>query len=211
MLREVKRYWAAGIAEKIALVALSVSVAVFTCVGLFAVDSVLTGSLPSSGALAQATNTAGPHRTPTVESTAALQAVHFPPTTQADLRGLATNGSASAIHVASSENVGLGGACPQPRREVWVDPGVTGQQLAEDLLSFFYSQGLESPCGSLVVAYNSQSEAEKGDYYTAGRVNLDVYNSNGQYNLDPNATNLKYMVTLDVGGVLARQEYIVTY
>lgn len=209
MLRAVQRYWAEGTAEKVAIVSLAVSLTVFSCVGLFAVGSIFTNGSPSFGTLTQATNTA--QGAPTVKPTATPQVVHYPPTTQADLRGLAAKGNASAVLVASSENVGLIGACPQPRREVWVDPSDTGQQLAENLLAFFYAQGMASDCGSLVVAYNSHSEAEQGDYYTAGRVNLDVYDSSGQYNANPHANNLKYVLTLDIGGALTRQEYIVTY
>jgi hypothetical protein len=90
------------------------------------------------------------------------QVIHYPPTTQADLRGLAAEGDASALHEFDSESVGLVGACPQPKREVTVDPNVTG--------------------------------------------------STGAANLDPNATNLKYTLTLDLGGVLtSQQEYVVTY
>lgn len=118
-------------------------------------------------------------------------------------------GNAGAINVVDSENVGLGGACPQPKREVVVDPSVTGQQLAEDLLAYFYGQGPDSKCGALVLAYNNQSEV--GDIYTAGRINFDATDSSGQANTDPNATNLKYRLTLDVGGALAGQEYVVSY
>jgi hypothetical protein len=134
--------------------------------------------------------------------------VHYPPTTQADLRGLAAKGNASAIHEFHSESVGLV-VCPQPKREVTVDSSVTGQQLAEDLLAYFYGQQLANACGSVVFAYHSQSEA--GDVYTAGRVLLDVTDSSGQSNTDPNATNLKYTLTLDIGGALTNQEYVVTY
>src|SRR5690242_11703980 len=94
---------------------------------------------------------------PTAKPTATA-VVHYPPTTQADLRGLAAKGNASAIHEFHSESVGLG-VCPQPKREVTVDPSVTGQQLAEDLLAYFYGQQLVNPCGSVVGAYHSQSEA----------------------------------------------------
>jgi len=157
------------------------------------------------------TQTAGP--TATAKPPAATQTpqvAHFPPTTHADLQGLAAKGDASAIHEFHSESVGLVATCPQPKREVTVDPSVTGQQLAEDLLAYFYGQQLGNPCGSVVFAYHSQSEA--GDVYTAGRVLLDVTDSSGQANVDPNATNLTYSLTLDIGGALAgQQEYIITY
>jgi hypothetical protein len=125
------------------------------------------------------------------------------------LLGLAAKGDASAIQEFHSESVGLG-VCPQPKREVTVDPSLTGQQLAEDLLAYFYDQQLTSPCGSVIFAYHTQSEA--GDVYTAGRIILDVTDSSGAVNIDPNATNLTYPLTLDLGGVLSsQQEYIVTY
>jgi len=147
--------------------------------------------------------------TPTLVPTPTPQSIHYPPTTLADLRGLAAKGDMSAIHEFHSESVGAVGACPQPKREVTVDPNVTGQQLAEDLLAYFYTQQLDSPCGSIVFAYHNQGEAN--DVYTAGRINFDVTDSSGAVNLDPNATNLKHTLTLDIGGFSANQEYIVTY
>jgi hypothetical protein len=148
-----------------------------------------------------------PTTVPTAKPTP--QSIHYPPTTVADLRGLAAKGDASAIHEFHSESVGAVGACPQPKREVTVDPSVTGQQLAEDLLVYFYANQLDSPCGSVVFAYHNQSESGNG--YTAGRVSLDVTDSSGATNLDPNATNLKYTLTLDIGDVATGQEYVITY
>jgi hypothetical protein len=147
--------------------------------------------------------------TSTLVPTSTTQSIHYPPTTEADLRGLATEGDASAIHEFHSESVGALGVCPQPKREVTVDPSVTGQQLAEDLLAYFYGQQLDSPCGSLVGAYHNQGEAN--DAYTAGRINFDVTDSSGAVNLDPNASNLKHTLTLDIGGFSSNQEYVVTY
>ena len=149
--------------------------------------------------------------TPAAQTTnAPMQVVHYPPTTQADLRGLAAQGNASAIHEFHSESVGLVGVCPQPKRLVIVDPSITGQQLAEDLLAYFYGQQLDSPCGSVVFAYHTQAEAA-GDGYTAGRILFDANDSSGQGNLNPNATNLTYTLTLDTGDVSTGQEYAVTY
>lgn len=145
----------------------------------------------------------------TLAPTSTPRSIHYPPSTVADLRGLAAKGDASAIHEFHSESVGLTGACPQPKREVTVGPRVTGQQLAEDLLAYFYTQQLDSPCGSLVLAYHNQGEA--GDAYTAGRILVDVTDSSGAANLDPNATNLKHTLTLDIGGLSSNQEYVVTY
>src|SRR5207302_11046711 len=104
--------------------------------------------------------------------------------------------------------------CPQPKRLVTVDPSVTGQQLAEDLLAYFYGQQLDSPCGSIVFAYHDQAEvndANTGGTYTAGLLNFDVTNASGNVNIDPNASNLKHKLTLDVGSFDAHQEYVVTY
>jgi hypothetical protein len=146
--------------------------------------------------------------TPTQKPTP--QSIHYPPRTIADLHGLAAKGDASAIHEIHSESVGLTGVCPQPKREVTVDPSVTGQQLAEDLLAYFYANQLDSPCGSVVFAYHNQSEAN--DVYTAGRILFDANDSSGNLNDDPNATNLTYVLTLDIGGDLSNpQQYIVTY
>jgi hypothetical protein len=159
-----------------------------------------TASTPTT----QATQQEQPTKIPTPQS------IQYPPRTIDDLRGLAAKGDASAIHEFHSESVGAVGACPQPKREVTVNPSVTGQQLAEDLLAYFYDNQLDSPCGSVVFAYHNQGEA--GDVYTAGRILVDVTDSSGAVNLDPNATNLKYTLTLDIGGDLSsQQEYVVTY
>lgn len=156
---------------------------------------------PTLAPTATATSTPSPTATP--------QPTIYPPKTEADLRSLAAQGDASRIHEFHSESVGLTGACPQPKREVTVDSSVTGQQLAEDLLAYFYAQQLDSPCGSLVLAYHHQSEAN--DVYTAGRILFDAADSSGSPNVDPNASNLTYTLTLDVGGDFTGQEYVVTY
>lgn len=136
---------------------------------------------------------------------------HYPPKTKADLMALAAQGDANAIHEFHAESVGLVGACPQPKREVTVSSSLTGKQLAEDLLAYFYNNQLDSPCGSIVFVYHSQGEAN-GDGYTAGRINLDVTDASGSPNVDPNATGLKYTLTLDIGSFLTSQkEYIVNY
>jgi hypothetical protein len=136
-------------------------------------------------------------------------APQYPPKTLNDLRGLAAKGDESAIHEFHSESTGATGACPQPEREVTVSQNLTGQQLAEDLLAYFYAQQLDSPCGSLVLAYHSPAEAGNG--YTAGRVDFTVTDSSGNTNVDPNGTNLKYSLTLDIGNLASGQEYTVTY
>ena len=178
--------------------------AMVTLLGLALLAIAACGSTSTTGA---GSATQGPTATPKPSPTPHV--VHYPPTTKADLSGLAAKGAASAIHEFHSESVGLG-VRPQPKREVTVDPSLTGQQLAEDLLAYFFGQQLDNPCGSVVFAYHDQSEAN--DVYTAGRVILDVTDSSGAVNIDPNATNLKYTLTLDIGGGLSdQQEYVVTY
>ena len=158
------------------------------------------------------TNSTQQQQAPTAVPTP--QAIHYPPTTEADLRGLAAKGDASAVRPFHSESVGLTGVCPQPKREITVDPSVTGQTLAEDLLAYFYAQNLNTPCGSLVLAYHDPTEVDDpntGGTYTAGMINLDVTDSSGSANLDPNASRLKHQLTLDIGALGINQEYIVTY
>jgi len=194
----------------------------FACIGLASlgksVQPTTTSTAPTSvpatsSAPTQAVTqapTVAPTPTPTLVPTPTPQSIHYPPATVADLRSLAAQGDASAIHEFHSESVGALGACPQPKREVTVDPSVTGKQLAEDLLAYFYGQQLDSPCGSIVFAYHNQGEAN--DAYTAGRINFDVTDASGASNLDPNATNLTYTLTLDIGGFFTNaKEYVVTY
>lgn len=146
------------------------------------------------------TPTPRPSATPTVTPT---PKPIYPPTTGADLHALAAKGDASAIHEFHSESAGFP-VCPQPKREVTVDPSITDQQLAQDLLAYFYANQLDSPCGSVVFAYHAQSEG--GDYYTAGRILVQTNDTN-----DPNATNVKRTLTLDIGDALSGQEYVITY
>jgi len=195
--------------------------------GIFAFCVLIGGIANAASPTQQSSQVAAPTQQPTVGSTQATiptatraptstptpQAVYYPPKTEADLRGLAAKGDANAIHEFHSESVGLTGACPQPKREVTVDPSITGQQLAEDLLAYFYGQQLNNPCGSIVFAYHNQAEVNDPNVvgYTAGRIMLDVTDSSGQPNVDPNASNLTYTLTLDVGGLGTGQEYVVTY
>lgn len=158
--------------------------------------------------------TALPTQQSTMEPTATSKPhpIQYPPKTEADLRGLAAAGDASAIHMFKSESVGLTGVCPQPKREITVDSRITGRQLAEDLLAYFYSEQLDSSCGSIVFAFHKQAEESSVGYYTAGRIKFDVTDSNGNINTDQNATNLKHTLTLDIGGFMENQkEYVVTY
>jgi hypothetical protein len=154
---------------------------------------------PRPTAPRQPTPAPKPSATPTVTPTPRSI---YPPKTAADLHALAAKGDASAIHEFHSESVGLP-SCPQPKREVTVDPSITGQQLAEDLLAYFYANGLDSPCGSVVFAYHAQSEADS--FYTAGRILVDTQNN------DPNNTNAQRTMTLDIGDALSGQEYMITY
>ena len=134
--------------------------------------------------------------------------IHYPPTTLADLRGLAAQGNAAHIHEFSHETVGLA-TCPGSKRNVTIDAGLTEKQIAQDLLAYFYAQGLDGPCGSAVFAYHNQSEVENG--YTVGRVITNVTDASGGTNMDKNAKNVKRTLTLNVGGFDANKESVVTY
>lgn len=183
-------------------------------IALFILSAVVNGMMHSNTPTTAQTQTSTPTtvvQAATPTATTKPQPAQYPPKTEADLRGLAAEGDASAIHGFKSESVGLIGACPQPKRLITVDPGITGRQLAADLLAYFYSEQLDSPCGSIVFAYHQQAE-ESGDFYTAGRIDFTVNDSSGNGNVDPNGTDLKHTLTLDVGGFMANQkEYVVTY
>lgn len=60
--------------------------------------------------------TQAPIAQPTQAPTSTPQSIHYPPTTEADLRGFAAEGDASALHEFHSESVGAVGVCPQPKR-----------------------------------------------------------------------------------------------
>ncbi len=174
----------------------------------------LCGIINTATSHGAATTTATTVPTKAAIPTATPQSVHYPPTNVSDLHGLAAKGDANAIHGFHSESVGLTGACPQPKRLVTVDPSVTGQKLAEDLLAYFYAEHLDNPCGSIVFVYHQQAEVNDpntGGTYTAGLMRLDVTDSTGANNVDPNATNLKHSLTLDIGGLGSNKEYVVTY
>jgi hypothetical protein len=142
--------------------------------------------------------------------TSAAQLVHYPPATVTDLLFLAAKGDYRAIHKFQISSGDLMGSCPQPKHRVTVDPSLTGQQLAEDLLAYFYAQHLDNSCGSVVFAYHDEKEAS--DSYTAGRILVKVTDpSSGAINLDPNAINLNRSLTLDTGGAYTHQEYVVPY
>ena len=187
--------------------------------GLIFISTAIGLMVLISASFDQPTVAAAPTQQPTIEqpsptATPSPQPIHYPPTTVADLHGFAAKGDANAIHGFHSESVGLAGVCPQPKREVTVDPSVTGQQLAEDLLAYFYGQQIDSPCGSIVLAYHNQSEVNDANTegtYTAGLLNFDVTNASGDVNIDPNASNLKHKLTLNVGSFDSNQQYVVTY
>lgn len=183
-------------------------VLILACV-VCSVSTVLSNKSPQS--TPAPTQASHPTTVPTQRPTPTSQPVHYPPKTLADLHGLAAKGDASAINAFHSESVGLTGICPQPKVEATVSPKVTGKQLAEDMLAYFYGQGMENPCGSVLFVYHSQAEANGDTGYTAGRVLLDVTDSSGQSNTDPNGTNLTYTLTLDTGDLVTGQEYVVTY
>lgn len=181
--------------------------------GIGGISDLVRGGQPSDSGgtttiatptLTQISSVSTPASVPT-----SVPAVQYPPKTRDDLQGLALRGIVSAIHEFHHETVGIANVCPQPRRDVIVTPNVTGQQLAEDLLAYFYVQHLDIACGSVVFAYHSQGELGNG--YTAGRIKLDVTDSSGQSNTDSNATGLTYTLTLDVGDIGTGKEYTVTW
>jgi hypothetical protein len=142
----------------------------------------------------------GPTATPTASPT---PVPNFPPKPKADLHALAAKGDASAIHEFNSHSVGLTGVAPQPRREVTVSPSLTGQQLAEDVLAYFYQNGLDSPCGPVVFAYHATSEAANAS--TAGRILVQTEN------IDPNNSNAQRTLALDLGDAInGEQEHVIT-
>jgi hypothetical protein len=140
-----------------------------------------------------ATPTIAPTATPTPKPTPTPRPI-WPPRTLADLHALAARGDAGAIHEFHSTGEGLA-TCPQPSRDVTVDASLTGEQLAEDLLAYFYAQSLDNNCGSVVFAYHDQSEVGNG--YTAGRIMLKVDQG-------------KHTLTLDIGDI-SGPEYVVEY
>jgi hypothetical protein len=108
----------------------------------------------------------------------------------------------------------MAAACPEPKREVTVDPSLTGQPLAQDLLAYFYAQQLDNNCGSIVFAYHDQAEVNDpntGGTYTAGLINLDVTDASGSVNTDPNASGLKHKLTLNIGSCCGDPGYVVNY
>ena len=96
-----------------------------------------------------------------------------------------------------SEGVGLA-TCPQPKRSVIVTPGWSARQVAADLLKYFYDQGLDNDCGSLVLAYKDPTEY--GSAYTVGRVDLSVNSS-------------KHELVVDSGGAIdpAQTSFTIDY
>jgi len=195
------------------LITIIAAVVIFGCIIFSTGFHDIGKATPAALSTSEPTHQAAPTNTPASTAPPAPPSVQYPPKTEADLHGLAVHGDANAIHEFHSETVGLAGVCPQSKRLVIVDSGVKGQQLAEDVLAYFYAQRLENPCGSIVFAYYTQAEANdpNGGAYTAGRVMLNVTDSSGSLNTDPNASNLKRTITLDTGGFDANQEYVVSY
>ena len=90
-----------------------------------------------------------------------------------------------------SESVGLP-TCPQPKRSVIMTAGLTGRQVAADLLKYFYDQRLDNDCGSVVLAYTDP--VEYGSDYTVGRVNLNVNGSQHQLEVDAVADGVIFTI-----------------
>lgn len=131
-------------------------------------------------------------------SSATAVAIVFPPATVAQAKRLASaEGDAATVTEFYSEGVGLA-TCPQPKRSVIVTPGLSARQVAADLLKYFYDQGLDNDCGSLVLAYTDPTEY--GSAYTVGRVDLSVNGS-------------KHELVVDSGGAIdpAQTSFTIDY
>jgi hypothetical protein len=125
-----------------------------------------------------------PAPTPTPSAT---HSPTFPPSTVADLKALAATGDASAVREVKSEGAGLP-SCPQPKRSVVVASSVSDpKQIAAALLNYFYAQGLDNECGSLVLAYANQGEIDGP--YTVGQVVLNVNGGSPKHDLTVNVGN----------------------
>ncbi len=119
--------------------------------------------------------------------------VVFPPTTVAQAKRLAAvEGNSTDVREFHSESVGIA-ACPQPKRSVTVKAGLSGRQVAADLLKYFYDQQLDNSCGSLVLGYNDPSEY--GSVYTVGRVNLDMNGSTHRLEVDAVADQVMFVIS----------------
>lgn len=170
------------------------------------------GATPTAAVVNQATQNSQPTDTPTTaQDTPTPETSHWPPKTKVDLDALAAVGDANQVQGFHSESVGLTGVCPQPKTLATVDASLKGQQLAQDLLAYFFGNQMDNPCGSVLFAFHSQSEGSGDNGYTAGRVLLDTTDSSGGMINDPNATGVTYRLTLDTGDALNSQEYVITW
>lgn len=186
--------WAMGCAY-----VLMAAVVLAICAGVYdATIGRASSSSPMPTAVVQSQATTAPTKPP---------APAWPPKTKADLQALASMGDASQIHAFHSESVGLTGVCPQPKTLATVSRSLKGKQLAEDLLAYFFGNHMDNPCGSVLFAFHSRAEGNGDNGYTAGRILLDTDNPSS----DPNASNIKYTITLDTGDVINGQEYVVSY
>jgi len=124
-----------------------------------------------------------PAQSPSRATTATTAApVVFPPTTVGLAKRFASaEGILSDVHEFHSETVGTTD-CPEPKRSVTVKVGMSGRQVAADLLRYFYDQQLDNNCGSLLLGYDDPSQY--GGVYTVGRVNLDVSGSSHRLEVD---------------------------
>ncbi len=144
--KSIKETWNSGKSGKCGILfAVGVLlIVVFACSGIM---NAATSGSQSASTRAAATDTPVPTDTPQPIKASRPAGVvpvasHYPPKTRDDLNYLAAQGDVTAIHEFHSESTGLTGACPQPKREVTVDPATVGQKLAEDLLAYFYQTSL---------------------------------------------------------------------
>ena len=134
---------------------------------------------------------------PAISEAAGVATVYPPATIPQAKRFASVEGDSSAVTEFYGELVGSA-ACPQPKRSVLVTPGLTGRQVAADLLKYFYDKGLANDCGSLVLGYTDPTEYGSG--YTVGRVSLSVNGS-------------KHKLVVDSGGAIdpARTSFTIDY
>jgi hypothetical protein len=134
------------------------------------------------------TTTTEPPPPPTTTTT---QGLVFPPTNLSEAKVLAATGNPADLSEFSSSSNDLP-PCPGVGFKVVVTPGLTSEQLAADLLAFYFNAN--SGCGNFTInAYNQQSDADAnsstGGAQTAGGLMTLV-------------SGKQHQVFVEIGGVL---------
>ncbi len=137
---------------------------------------------PSSAASAVITAAASPAR-------AAKPA--FPPSSLAAFRAFAATGDASEVTQVGFVSNGLP-SCPEPTYYVTIPSSLGVRAVEADLSAFFVQKNgfASNACGGAVVfAYHSLSDynANKGNFFTAGRVIVGTNSPGPPYNLEVDA------------------------